>query len=531
MEKQNKGKKKKSKAVKWIIIFVVLVAVIGCGVGACMHFIKETVQVPQAPVSAQEYVLHDMSDYVTTEGVVVSKNIDVVTTTLPYPIKTVEVELGDSVKKGDVLCEIDTTEIDKNISKLEEQASDSDRLQAKQLEMSNHALQNAGRSQNAAIASAAKAVENARRAYTNAAKGRDALESVYELALEEYKKQEELYKTLNAELEAESVTEATLTDAIKTDRTALEVEVMKAKEDLEELGNTVAEYASDIAAIDQMKAAYDTAVDNYNELLASSGEGLQNARDQLELQKIQAGGYSEMAAMLAAAYEERSNSVIIAEQDGLVTDIKAIEGMPVQGNIMQIEDDKNLRVEVSIKEMDILKIQEGQEVKIYSDTIDSIGAKGVVSKVYRFKANEEAASGGAGRYAAVADATGAVGYRAVIDVTENNGLMLGMTAKVEIVVDEIGDRLSVPYTSVIDEGSQKYVYVAKPAAEPGSYTVVKTQVEIGENGVYYTEIVSGLEQRDIVITYPEEVIEGKQINVMVKKNRDDSLDDEEAEDE
>lgn len=531
MEKQNKGKKKKSKAVKWIIILVVLVAVIGCGVGACMHFIKETVQVPQAPVSAQEYVLHDMSDYVTTEGVVVSKNIDVVTTTLPYPIKTVEVELGDSVKKGNVLCEIDTTEIDKNISKLEEQASDSDRLQAKQLEMSNHALQNAGRSQNAAIASAAKAVENARRAYTNAAKGRDALESVYELALEEYKKQEELYKTLNAELEAEGVTEATLTDAIKTDRTALEVEVMKAKEDLEELGNTVAEYASDIAAIDQMKAAYDTAVDNYNELLASSGEGLQNARDQLELQKIQAGGYSEMAAMLAAAYEERSNSVIIAEQDGLVTDIKAIEGMPVQGNIMQIEDDKNLRVEVSIKEMDILKIQEGQEVKIFSDTIDSIGAKGVVSKVYRFKANEEAASGGAGRYAAVADATGAVGYRAVIDVTENNGLMLGMTAKVEIVVDEIGDRLSVPYTSVIDEGSQKYVYVAKPAAEPGSYTVVKTPVEIGENGVYYTEIVSGLEQRDIVITYPEEVIEGKQINVMVKKNRDDSLDDEEAEDE
>ena len=68
--------------------------------------------------------------------------------------------------------------------------------------------------------------------------------------------------------------------------------------------------------------------------------------------------------------------------------------MPVQGNIMQLEDDKNLRVEVSIKEMDILKIQEGQEVRISSDTIDSIGAKGVVSKVYRFKANEEAASGG-----------------------------------------------------------------------------------------------------------------------------------------
>ena len=204
--------------------------------------------------------------------------------------------------------------------------------------------------------------------------------------------------------------------------------------------------------------------------------------------------------------------------------------MPVQGNIMQLEDDKNLRVEVSIKEMDILKIQEGQEVRISSDTIDSIGAKGVVSKVYRFKANEEAASGGVGRYAAVADANGSVGYRAVIDVTENNGLMLGMTAKVEIVVDEIGDRLSVPYTSIIDEGSAKYVYVAKPAAEPGSYTAVKTPVEIGENGVYYTEIVSGLEQRDIVITYPEEVVEGTPITVIVKKNRDGS-DNDEAEDE
>ena len=507
---EKRVKKKKNKAVKWVIVIVVLLVVIGGGIGACMHFVTNAMTAAPAAVSAQEYVMHDMSDYIVTDGVVVSKNIDIVATSLPYPVKAINVELGDSVKKGDVICEIDTTEIDKNISKLEEQASDSDRLQAKQIEMSNHSLQSASRSQNASIAAAAKAVENARRAYNNAVKGKDALESVYNLALEEYEQAEAEYKELVKQAELASPSDAA---------TALEVEIMKARANLEELGATVSEYASSIGAIDQLKAAYDTAIDQYNELVAQSGDGIQSARDQLDLQQIQAGAYSEMAAMLAAAYEERGDSIIIAEQDGLVTSINAVEGMPVsQGSIMQLEDDKNLRIEVTIKEKDIPKIMEGQEVNITSDTIADISAKGVVAKVYRFKANKVAAAGGTDYSSQTSvEAT----YRAIIDVTENNGLMLGMTARVEIVVDDIGDKMSVPYTSIIEEGNKKYVYVAKPAAEPGHYNPVKTEVQTGLNGVYYTEVTSGLESRDIVITYPEEVTEGVSITVMVKKNDED----------
>ena len=161
---------------------------------------------------------------------------------------------------------------------------------------------------------------------------------------------------------------------------------------------------------------------------------------------------------------------------------------------------------------------EGQEVNITSDTIADISAKGVVAKVYRFKANKVAAAGGTDYSSQTSvEAT----YRAIIDVTENNGLMLGMTARVEIVVDDIGDKMSVPYTSIIEEGNKKYVYVAKPAAEPGHYNPVKTEVQTGLNGVYYTEVTSGLESRDIVITYPEEVTEGVSITVMVKKNDED----------
>ena len=205
---EKKVKKKKNKTVKWVIVIVVLLVVIGGGIGACMHFVTNAMTAAPAAVSAQEYVMHDMSDYIVTDGVVVSKNIDIVATSLPYPVKAINVELGDSVKKGDVICEIDTTEIDKNISKLEEQASDSDRLQAKQIEMSNHSLQSASRSQNASIAAAAKAVENARRAYNNAVKGKDALESVYNLALEEYEQAEAEYKELVKQAELASPSDA-----------------------------------------------------------------------------------------------------------------------------------------------------------------------------------------------------------------------------------------------------------------------------------------------------------------------------------
>ena len=545
MEKKKVKKKGKGKVIKWIIIILILVAAIGCGVAACMNGISGALETPAAPLTGEEFGAHDMSTYISTNGPVISKNIDVVTTNLPYPIKSVNVEIGDSVKKGDVICEIDTAEIDKNISKLEEQATDSDRLQAKQIEMANHSVASAAKSQNASIASAAKAVENTRKAYETAVSGREALETILEIAEEEYEAAEDAYEAAveaakaageyvepNTEAPNPIVPEATPTDPAQLqpqtdpssskpaepDTTQLDVEVIKAKERLEECGKTVAEYSGKLSQIDELKATYDKAVDAYNELISAGNDGVQSAQDQADLQQIQATAYSEQAQLLASAYEEKKKTVIIADQEGLVTSIKAVEGIPAQqGNLMQIEDDKNLRIEVLIKERDILTVKEGQEVIISSENIDSIHAKGVVSKVYRFNANKEAM----GDMSAMT-ATDSNMYKAIVDVTENGGLMLGMNAKVDVVVEDIGEKMCVAYTAIKNYSGQDYVYVARPSAQSaGLYDLVKTPVTTGQTGGYYTEILSGLEVGDIVINTPDEVIEGTPANVSIKMNKDE----------
>lgn len=534
-------KKKKSKAAKWIIIILVLLVAVGGGVAACMHRISGALETPKVPLTGEEFGAHDMSVYIKADGAVVSKNVDVVTTNLPYPIKSINVELGDSVKKGDVICEIDTTEIDKNISKLEEMATDTDRLQAKQIEMSNHSVQSAMNSKNASIASAAKAVENTRKAYETAVSGRDALETILQIAEEEYDAAEEAYEAaVEAAKEAGTYVEPSPAENPEAntagtetaspgnpqpvqptvpDTTQLDVEVIKAKERLEECAKVVAEYSAKLAQIDELKATYDKAVDAYNELISTGYDGIRSAQDQAELQEIQANSYSEQAQLLASAYEEKGKTIVLAEQDGLVTSISAVEGIPaIQGNLMQLEDDKNLRIEVLIKEKDILDVEEGQEAIIYSDNIDSIQAKGVVSKVYRFNANKEAQGG-----AMTGDMYGNNTYKAIIDVTDNGGLMLGMNAKVDIIVNNIGEKMCIAYTAIINENGQDYVYVAKPSAStPGLYDVVKTPVTIGETSGYYTEILGGIEAGDIVINTPEEITEGTPQNVSIKVQQEDN---------
>ena len=536
-EMEKKKVKKKGKATKRIIIILVLVALICGGIMFLKNNISGALEAPTVPLTGEEFAAHDMSQYISTNGPVVSKNIDVVTTNLPYPVKSINVELGDKIKKGDVICEIDTTEIDKTISKLEEQATDTDRLQAKQIEASNHSIQSAANSKNSAVASAAKAVENTKRAYESALSGREALETLLALAKEEYDAAEEAY---NAAVEAAEEGGSETPEPIVTpdpaltgtptdpavqpaepaqpDSTQLDVNVIKAKERLEEAGKTVSTYSAQLAEIDELKTTYDKAIDAYNELITSGNDSLQSAQDQADLQQIQATSYSETATMLASAHEEKGKTIIIAEQGGIVTSIKAVEGIPAQqGNLMQVEDDENLRIEVLVKEKDILTVDEGQEVIISSENIDSIHATGVVSKVYRFNANKEAMGD-----TTPLTATDSTTYKVIVDVTENDGLMLGMNAKVEIVVDKKGEKMCVAYTAIMNDNGKDYVYVAKPSAEkPGCYIAEKTPVPVGETSGYYTEILSGIDAGDIVINTPEDVQEGVPSEVSVKINKDE----------
>lgn len=61
-----------------------------------------------------------LDDEITTTGTVVSLKTSNVTTSLQYTVKSIEVKVGDEVKKGDVIATLDTTQLEKQIENAKE---------------------------------------------------------------------------------------------------------------------------------------------------------------------------------------------------------------------------------------------------------------------------------------------------------------------------------------------------------------------------------------------------------------------------
>ncbi len=497
-----KKAKKKGGAKKWIIIIaaVAVVFIIGAVV-LFKSFMNKAKSAMDNKTVVQEYGMHDMTSYISTKGTVESQNVQCISTRLQYPIDEIKVSVGDKVKKGQVVCTIETDDIDKQITNLESKASDEERAQAKQLETSRHGLENARKSSNVEISSAAEALDEARKEYESAV---EAVEPAYAAATAAQTAYETAYEKATP---GDAVAEAALKDLKKAYETA---------------------YATAVAAdesVELKKAAYDAAVKAYNKTVEASGEAIQSAQDTLDMTSITVSSVSELTIQLAELYEQKENSVIKSDVSGIVTSVSGTEGQVCQGTILQIEDNENLQIKVEIKERDIFKVKEGQEVTISNDSLQDIAAEGVVDKVVNFVASSEDASTNPLMQGAAQKSSG---YSAVIKVTSGDGLLLGMTVKTKIAMGAESSLFSVPYTAIItDSDETSKVYIAKEVAN-GMYQSEEVEVETGEVGDYYTEIVSGdLKQGDLVILYPDTITSGSLFGIE-KQDVKDAQDAEES---
>ena len=91
-----------------------------------------------------------------------------------------------------------------------------------------------------------------------------------------------------------------------------------------------------------------------------------------------------------------------------------------------------------------------------------------------------------------------------------DNLLIGMNAKVKIILDEKKDVLAVPYESIItnEEDDSKSVLTVVRNAD-GTATAKAVPVETGMEGSYYTEIVSGgLKDGDEIVMTPGDFKDG-----------------------
>ena len=128
-----------------------------------------------------------LSESITVTGTVESGSVANVTTSLSYPVKEIFVQVGDTVSEGDVICTLDSSDLEEQLAKRQEALAESRETAQKNYDKAVESYNSAAAKQTEAYnayASAASALETARNTeYLNAANSVSSYQSAYDAAL------------------------------------------------------------------------------------------------------------------------------------------------------------------------------------------------------------------------------------------------------------------------------------------------------------------------------------------------------------
>lgn len=242
------------------------------------------------------------------------------------------------------------------------------------------------------------------------------------------------------------------------------------------------------AQVYQAQAAYNNAKLQYDRIKSLFDE---KAATQMEMDQANLGFESGKAGLNAAKAME-SYTIITAPIDGRIVEKRinlgemALPGQP----LFKIEDNKHLRLEVTVKEQDLRFIQQGKAVSIQIDAIPGEEIKGRVAQVVP------------------ASDIRTHSFVVKIDVPSDNRLITGMYGK---ALFNIGKRevLLVPRTALVTMSGISGVYLV---SQEGN--AVFQMIQLGDHSGDSIEATTGLKTGDRVIVSKQDVmIDGKKVTV------------------
>ncbi len=190
MEQQENVVVKTRKKKRWSIIAVICVVVL---IFSVVFLIKK----PKEEKKTYSYIRTttlkkgSLEDSISTTGTVESAQKSNVTTDMNYTISTVNVAVGDTVKKGDVICTLDTTDLEKQIDREKENLSKTKESAQSSYDMAKESYDKAKENVSEASEKMTKKMEEKVAAYDPyqiAANAIQAYQSDYDSALSDYEK-------------------------------------------------------------------------------------------------------------------------------------------------------------------------------------------------------------------------------------------------------------------------------------------------------------------------------------------------------
>lgn len=453
-------------------------------------------------------------DSIAVNGKIESSEVTSVTSTLSEKIKTVNVKVGDLVKKGDVIAVLDDTDIKKEIeNKKQEVSAERQRLKSsydKAINSLNTAKSNMAINlgeQDKLVGIAKQNLDAANNELENYKVSFQGEESKYNTMISAIREKKEAYEksvSIRDNLYSIWINAGGTTDSKEYE------EYKKAQEDLA-LKEEELEQAKSLYNYDRITESYNSALEKYNGKLTSK-QNAQNEYDSAVSSRAKTvnSDDSEIATLnenikeidtqiqkldkndeLKALEEKLTKTVLKAESDGKITELKATVGSVTEGVIATIQSMDKLIITVNIPEYDISKVKVGMKAKISSDSLtDKI--EGELVRISPTASQADNSSG----------------FSADIAVSNSKGLFIGAKAKAEIVISSKENVFVVPLDAVSDEDGESKISIKN---ETGEFKEVK--VTTGMKNDYYIE-VSGDQLKDGVEVKANINLEEMDINNM-----------------
>ncbi|WP_376792981.1 efflux RND transporter periplasmic adaptor subunit [Thermoflexus sp.] len=374
-------------------------------------------------------------------------------------VRKVYVRVGDSVKAGQVLAELDTRDLELQLQNA--------RINLEIARARLAQVQASARSRPADLAAAQAALANAQASLDALKAGPDPRD--LEIA------------RLNVEVSKNALWQAQLS----RDKTAGTPGVASVDLQLAQARVGQAELQAEIARLQYEKA---TSNPTEQQLKAAEASLAQARANLIRLQAqdpnldIQLAQYQVQQAEIAVRQLELrlEQARLIAPVDGVVTAVNIAEGgsAGTGAPAITLADLNQLEVVVNLPEVDVAQVMPGQEAEVIPEAMPNTRLKGRVVAVAPVGVQTQ----------------GVVNFPVTIALEESTpSVRAGMTVQVQIIVARRENALVVPRRAVTTRGGQAFVTVLR-----GDQTE-QIPVRVGMRGDTMVEILEGLREGDIVV--------------------------------
>ena len=374
-------------------------------------------------------------------------------------VNKVLVQTGDSVQAGQVLAELDMSDLQLTLANAQATLN---------LQQARYDQTRAGAT-DYDVTAALAAIDAAQANYDAAVRKVGVNDSQLQVA------RSSLDKAAIALQKAKSDYDTAVSDG-KTDLTAVSAARQQAQVDYQ---SAQANYNVQAASIN------DSSVRSAASTLASARASLQKLQSSPTTQDLQAGQAQLEQAKIAAqqAQLRLRNAQLLAPFAGVVTAVNITPGNSASVvSAIRMMDRSQLHISLKLSENDVVKAGPGQPVDLTIDSLPGWSARGQVSTIA--PASEVS--------------NGVVTYAVRVNFADSaQRVKVGMTANISIITAEHDNVLLVPNASLLPKGSGHIVQVRDAAGKTRDI-----DVETGVSDGTQTEIVSGVTEGTLILALP-----------------------------